>query len=145
MDVHRKMQDAFDDTESQRARLEKRSDRIKELYGWGDITRERYLAEREVIHKELWTLAPIEEHGKNLSELAQFLTNVAYAWDVATQEQRNKLARCLFQEVWMKDKEVIAVKPQAELKPFFDLNHEAMKNRLSQNFGKWRPRGDSNP
>ena len=35
----------------------------------------------------------------------------------------HKLDRCLFQEVWIKDKEVVAVKPQAELKPFFDLNH----------------------
>ena len=145
LDIHRKMRDAFDDTETQRARLEKRADRMKELYGWGDITKERYLAEREAMQKELRALEPIEEHGKNLSELAQFLTNVAYAWDVANQEQRNKLTRCLFQEVWIKDKEVIAVKPQPELKPFFDLNHEAMKNRLSQNFGKWRPRGDSNP
>lgn len=117
--------------------------RMKELYGWGDITREQYLVEREVIHKELQALAPIEEHGKNLSKLAQFLTNVADAWDAANQEQRNKLARCLFQEVWIKDNEVVAVKPQPELKPFFDLNYEAMQEKLSQNFGKWRPRGGS--
>ncbi len=143
--VHRKLRDAFDDTDSQRARLEDRLGRMKELYGWGDITRDQYLAEREAIHTQLLALAPIEEHGRNLSELAQFLANVADAWDVANQEQRNKLARCLFQEVWIKDKEVVAVKPQTELKPFFDLNHEAMQEKLSQNFGKWRPRGDLNP
>jgi len=54
-----------------------------------------------------------------------------------------RLARCLFQEVWIKDKEVVAVKPHPELKPFFDLNYEAMQEKLSQDFGKWRPRRDS--
>ena len=48
-------------------------------------------------------------------------------------------------KVWMEDKEIIAVKPQPELNPFFDLNHEAMQEKLTQSFGKKRPRGDSNP
>ena len=143
LDAHRKLQAAYDDTDSQRARLEARLERMKELYGWGDITKEEYLAEREAIHKELKALAPIDEQGRDLYKLANFLTDVANAWDEADQEQRNKLARCLFQEVWIRDKEVVAVKPQPELKPFFDLNYEAMQGSLSQNFGKWRPRRDS--
>ena len=113
---------------------------MEELYGWGDITREQYLAERETIHRQLKALIPMEEQSKNLGKLAQFLANVADAWDEANQEQRNKLAHCLFFEVWRKDKEVVAVKPQSELKLFFDLNYEAMQEKLSQNFGKWRPR-----
>jgi site-specific DNA recombinase len=145
LDAHRKLRDAYDDTDNQRARLEARLQRMKELYGWGDITRDQYLAEREAIHNEVKALAPIEEKSKNLDKLAQFLGNVAHAWDEANQEQRNKLARCLFQEVWIKDKEVVAVKPQPELKPFFDLNYETMQEKLSQDFGKWRPRRDLNP
>ncbi len=77
--------------------------------------------------------------------MAEFLASVAEAWEVATGEQRNKLALTLFREVWLKDKQIVAVKPQPELKPFFDLNYGAMEEKLSQNFGKWRPRGDSNP
>ena len=42
----------------------------------------------------------------------------------ANQEQRNKLARQLFDEIWVKDKQVIAVKPRPELKPFFQLSYE---------------------
>ena len=140
LEAHRKLRDACDDTDNQRARLEARLHRMKELYGWGDITGEQYLGEREAIRKELQALAPIEEQGKNLSKLAQFLANVADAWNEANQERTKKLARCLFQEVWIKDKEVVAVKPQPELKLFFDLNYEAMQEKLSQNFGKWRPR-----
>ena len=145
LDVHRKLQEAYDDSGDRRANLEARLQRIKDLYGWGDISKEQYVVERDAINRELNALTPIKEQSETLDKLAQFLANVADAWDTTNQEQRNKLARCLFQEVWIKDKKVIAVRPQPELKPFFDLNHEAMEERLSQSFGKWRPRGDSNP
>ena len=42
----------------------------------------------------------------------------------ATQSQRNKLARALFDQVWLGDKTVIAEKPRTELEPFFRLNYE---------------------
>jgi len=101
------------------------------------------LAERDTILRELAQLSPLEEQDKSLDKLAEFLANVADAWNEATQEQRNKIARCLFQEVWIEGKEIVAVRPQPEMKPFFELNFEAMKERLSRNFGKKRPRWGS--
>jgi hypothetical protein len=56
--------------------------------------------------------------------MARFLADVPTAWAEATPEQRNKLARCLFDQVWLKDKKVIAVKPASDLEPFFQLNYE---------------------
>ena len=145
LDAHRKLQEAYDDSDDRRVNLKVRLQRIKDLYGWGDITKEQYVVERDAIKRELNALTPIKEQSETLDKLAQFLANVADVWDTANQEQRNKLARCLFQEVWIRDTGVIAVRPQAELKPFFNLNHEAMEEKLSRNFGKWRPRGDLNP
>jgi hypothetical protein len=55
--------------------------------------------------------------------MARFLADVPAAWAEATPEQRNKLARCLFDQVWLKDKKVIAVKPASDLEPFFQLNY----------------------
>ncbi len=49
---------------------------------------------------------------------------MASAWEVATPEQQNKLARTLFEEIWIKDKEVVFVKPRPELDLFFRLNYE---------------------
>ena len=49
---------------------------------------------------------------------------MATAWESATAEQQNKLARALFEEIWIKDKEVVFVKPRPELDPFFRLNYE---------------------
>ena len=59
----------------------------------------------------------------------------------ANQEQRGKLARTLFQEVWIKDKRVIAITPRSDYKPFFNLQYEGMSNYVLH----MRPRGDSNP
>ncbi|RUA03901.1 MAG: hypothetical protein DSY88_04420, partial [Candidatus Poseidoniales archaeon] len=46
--------------------------------------------------------------------LAVFLSDISIAWENADQEQRNKLARCLFDQVWLDDKSAIAVKPKNE-------------------------------
>ena len=60
----------------------------------------------------------------HLDRLAEFLADVPAGWDAGTQEQRNKLAHALVDEVWVEDKTVVAVKPRAELEPFFRLNYE---------------------
>jgi gas vesicle protein len=141
------LQDAYDDTTNERQGLETRLERFKELYGWGDLTKDQHLAWREVIQNKLKALSPVEDKSNNLAKLVHFLANVANvadAWEEANQEHRNKLARCLFQKVWLKDNVVVAVKPQTEFEPFFKLHYESFEE-LSHLFGKWRPRWDSNP
>jgi hypothetical protein len=64
-----------------------------------------------------------------LEELAQFLADVPAAWRAATQEQRNKLARTLFDQIWLEDKKVVAIKPRTELEPFFRLNYEDFQKK----------------
>jgi hypothetical protein len=63
-----------------------------------------------------------------------------YSIDVGrvTQEQRNKLAGCLFEVAWIKDKKVTAVTPRPEFKHFFDLRYEGLSHYVLQ----VRPRGD---
>jgi hypothetical protein len=39
----------------------------------------------------------------------------------ASQEQRNKLANALFEEVWIEHNRVVGVRPREELRPFFEL------------------------
>ena len=56
--------------------------------------------------------------------LASFLQDIALAWEAADYEQRNKLARCLFEEIWVRDKKVVAVKPRGEFEPFFRFSLE---------------------
>jgi site-specific DNA recombinase len=110
LDYHRKLEAAYDDAEQMRAVLEARLRRLRELYEWGDCTKAEYETRKADILKQLEAIAP------TLDKLAQFLSDVPAAWEVATQEQRNKLARTLFDEVW--------VKPRPELEPFFQLNYQ---------------------
>ena len=57
--------------------------------------------------------------------LAHLLGNVVDAWKEATQEQRNKLARTLFERIQIEDNKVVFVKPRPELEPFFQINFES--------------------
>ena len=77
-----------------------------------------------MILKRLKVLTPTSQGVEHLERLAEFLADVPTAWDAATQEQRNKLARCLFDQVWLQDKTVVTVKPRPELELFFRLNYE---------------------
>ena len=124
LEAHKKLQTAYDDTEKEQTRLKAQFERLKKLFTWGDLTEDKYLAEKESALEALQALTPPETKSKVLEGLAEFLKNVARAWKEANQEQRNKLARQLFDEIWVKDKQVIAVKPRPELKPFFQLSYE---------------------
>jgi len=132
LDTHKKLQESYD-VEKEQKQLQARLGRLKELYKWGDIGREEYHREKEQIEGQLTKITPFNTSSEPLKRLAEFLANITIAWDKAGNAQRNKLARCLFQEVWVKDKEVVAVKPQPEFEPFFKLNWEefskVMKSR----------------
>ena len=75
-----------------------------------------------------------------MDTLASFLRDVSSAWRDATQEHRNKLARSLFESVWVDKQRVLGVTPRPELKPFSDLQYSELSNDVLQ----WRPRPDSN-
>jgi len=124
LEAHRKLEAAYDDIAKRRATLKNRLARIKELYEWGHKSKEEYLTDRDAIQRELKALAPPEDRGKTLDKLAHFLGNVVDAWREASQEQRNRLASALFEEVWMEHNKVVGLKPREELKPFFQLSYE---------------------
>ena len=138
LEAHRKLEQAYDDTDKQRARLKTALERLGERYDWEHITKDQYLAEYDELQKQLKQLAPVEDKVKNLDQLANFLVHVADAWKMGTQEQLNRMANVLFEEIWIEDSRVVEVKPRDELKPFFQLSFEEYLKKSN-----WRPRGDS--
>lgn len=124
LQAQQELEKAYSNTETQKKRLEKQLNRAKELYILGDCTKAEYEARRDSILDQLGKLVIRQRPAEHLEKLAQFLTDVPAAWVAATPEQRNKLVRCLFYQVWLKDKTVIAVKPAPDLEPFFQLNYE---------------------
>ena len=141
LEAHRKFQSVYNDASKQKARLEARLKKIKELYEWGHKTKEEYLTDYAEIQKELKALVPQEDKKEVLEKLALFLKDITLAWEQANQEQRNRLASQLFEAIWVKDKKVWAVAPRPEFKPFFDLQYEGVSHGVLQ----IRPRWDSNP
>ena len=139
LEAHRQLESAYD-AEKQRAALESRLGKVKELYEWGHKTKEEYLSDYATIKRELQQLVPVASRADALEKLASFLKDVTLAWEQASQEHRNRLAGCLFEAVWIKDKKVAAVTPRPEFKPFFDLQYEGLSHGVLQ----MRPRGDLN-
>ena len=134
LEAHRKMESVYDDTNEQKA-LETNLKRLKELYKWGHISKDEYLAEYECTQRELEKLTLAEDKGKLLERLAHFLSNVVDVWEEATQEQRNKLARTLFERIQIEDNKVVFVKPRPELEPFFQINFESLC-RVPKGYGR---------
>jgi site-specific DNA recombinase len=112
-----------DDTEQQRRQIEGRLERIKELYKWGDLTREAYLAERDHLEQQQSRLQGTRDRVALLRRVSQFLQNLSAAWEAADPEQRNALARTVFQSVEIRDDVVVSVVPQPEFAPYFNLVH----------------------
>jgi hypothetical protein len=49
------------------------------------------------------------------------------AWEIAEQEERNQLARALFEHVRVLGDQIVSVKPREAFAPFFRLNYELRK------------------
>lgn len=124
LEAQKDLERAYTDAKPQKEQLERQLKRVRELYEWGDSPKAEYEAKRDKILDQLRIIVAPEQTAEHLEKLARFLADVPAAWIAATPEQRNKLARCLFDQVWLKDKQVIAVKPVSELEPFFRLNYE---------------------
>ena len=139
MEAHRKIASAYDDINKQRINLQNRLERLQEQYEWGHKSKDDYLDKYTQIRHKLDILTPPETDTRMLNRFAHFLESVPDAWEAATQEQRNRLASELFEDVIVEHNRVVGVKPKAELKPFFQLSYEE-----HQKYHK-RPRWGSTP
>jgi site-specific DNA recombinase len=118
-----------DNVDMQRRRLESQLENARTLFELGDFTKEEYLEKRARLQRSLEALKAEHEVSDALERAAAFLADLGAAWEAATDQQRNALARMLFEEVRIKDEWVAAVKPQPTFAPFFDL--DCQSRRLS--------------
>ena len=130
LDGQRRLVTAYDDTEAQRSRLHGALDRPQGPVQVGGQDKVRVPARdrRDTGGTQMLERAPADDEAA-MDKLAQFLKNVSSAWREADQERRNKLARVLFDGVWIKDQSVLGVTPRPELKPFFDLQYAGAVKR----------------
>ena len=111
--------------------LERRLARIKKLFEWGDMPESEYLAEKEQIKEELSLFTPKQRRPEVIDEFRGFLADASVAWSKATSEQKNRLARQLFDIIWTKNERVVSVRPRPELRPLFQISEECQAKSLS--------------
>ena len=125
LEAHKKLVRTYDESQKRMEQLKANLERLKKQYRWGHLSEREYLTEFQETEAQIKELSPFRHRESELERLAQFLGDVAGAWREATQEQRNKLARVLFEEVRLdSDGRVVALKPVPELQPFFRLSYE---------------------
>ena len=117
------------DSASRRQSLEGQLERMKHLYQWGDLAEAEYLVQRARIQGQLAALQPVSDQVQHLEALAAVLGKVRLAWSAADQEERHQLAHTLFEEVLVRDGEIVGLKPRPAFEPFFRLNHKAWTNQ----------------
>ena len=95
-----------------------------ERYEIGEIDREEWLRHGN----ELWatrgrSLPDYDKHGspETLAQREQYQINTVKAWNDASDSQRNRLARAIFESVCIRDGRLTAQVPRVEFQPFFVL------------------------
>ena len=121
----------YADAGKMRANLNGRLQRNKDLYSWGDITEEEYCSQRDAVKRELSELPVENQDSVTLERLADYLGSVKQGWQEADQAQRNRLARVLFEEVKVQDRQVVAIKPVKEMEAFFQVSYECQRKSLA--------------
>jgi len=69
-----------DDRAEERRRIETRLANIRELFAWRDITREQYLAEREMLTARLQRIGTPTREQRNLRGLAELVGQASWMW-----------------------------------------------------------------
>jgi hypothetical protein len=90
------------------------------LFIEGDMTQSEYRTQKDTLTQELAMLPTVGNPNSEAGErLASYLADVSKAWNVATAEERNKIARALFGTVYVDNKQAVACLPRPELESFF--------------------------
>ena len=99
--------------------MHRKLERLRVLFLEGDLDQAAYRVQKGDLQAQLAALPAERGNGEGVGRrLADYLANVALAWQAATPEERNRLARELFGEV-VDNKTAVAVVPRTDLFPLF--------------------------
>ncbi len=135
--------EARHESQAQRTRLPSELQRLQELYADGDIDKATHRTERTATVDNLNALPSSGEPAEPElpHRLMSYLRKLSSAWAAGTGEERNRIARELFNAAPVDTKMVTAVQSRPELFPFFNEN----ARQLSSTDAHRRKRRDSNP
>lgn len=93
-------------------RLHAQAERLKRLYVAGDMSEADYERERGLIEASMSQLSEDRtEHAQELARMMVVMANLNDVWRLATLDERQLLARQLFQVMYVQDGKIIAAQP----------------------------------
>jgi site-specific DNA recombinase len=111
-------QPATSESGARRRALLAQLERLRDLYLLGDLTKAQYIMRRQALEDELQRIHP--PTNPHLDRARQVLEDFARFWDTEPKPaERRKLLAELFQTIWQKDGQIVAVKPQSPVAPYF--------------------------
>jgi hypothetical protein len=106
-----------------RRELSAQLERLRELYVMGDITKAQYVMRRQLTEEELQRTQPPTD--PDLDRAQALLEDFAHFWDAEPEPaERRKLILSLFAQVWAKDGQIVAVKPNTAFASYFTAASE---------------------
>jgi hypothetical protein len=107
-----------------RRQLTSQLERLRDLYVMGDLTKPEYVMRRQALEEELQRTKP--PTNPDLNSAAAILEDFARFWDAEPEPaERRKLVLSLFEQVWQKDGQIVAVKPNHAFASYFTDAAEA--------------------
>ena len=122
---------ALVDIGRRRARLTKRLEQIQKQNGWGDMSDEEYLADRDAIRTQLSSL-PDNDRIRSFDTYRARVLELPEAIAVASPARREELCQIVIERVVVRDRQLESIVWTPPVRPFFE------KQRVC-------PQGDSNP
>jgi DNA invertase Pin-like site-specific DNA recombinase len=106
-----------------RRQLTSQLERLRDLYVMGDLTKPEYVMRRQALEEELQRTKP--PTSPDLDRAAAILEDFTRFWDAEPEPaERRKLVLSLFEQVWQKDGQIIAVKPHHTFAGYFTAASE---------------------
>ncbi len=119
----------------ERRRLLAQLERLRDLYLMGDLTKSRYVMRRQALEEEVQRIDPPTD--PHLDRAQKILDDFGGFWTTEPEPaERRKLLAELFQAIWQKDGQIVAVRPQPPLAPYFAAIRDAQEGRFKD------PKGD---
>jgi DNA invertase Pin-like site-specific DNA recombinase len=132
------------DGPSRKAALADQLRRLQELFVLGDLTKAQYVMRRQAVQDELERLAPPAD--PQLTEAEKVLADFASFWErEQSPAERHRLLATLFEQVYLDDGQVVAIKPQPAFAAYFQAICENPQTPTGNDRCQERERRDSNP
>ncbi len=106
-----------------RRELTAQLERLRDLYVMGDITKPQYAMRRQMMEEELQRAKPPTD--PDLDRAQAILEDFSRFWDAEPEPaERRKLLLSLFAQIWAKDNQIVAVKPNPAFANYFTAASE---------------------